>query len=107
MLAISAERRRYVIAVVFLFAGFVLIFRSSASSGLVESRSRPGDYENPAQQKPPAASCPSCSPAKDRVIYAPLFDLPESSGSEIVLNCRSGERDVPVTPTFYTLDGKA
>ena len=53
-----------------------------------------------------STSCPTCSPAKQRVIYAPLFDLPEAASSEIVLNCRSG-RDVPVTPTFYTLDGTA
>jgi hypothetical protein len=34
----------------------------------------------------------------------PLFDLPEASRSEIVLNCRSGQ-EIAITPTFYTLDG--
>jgi hypothetical protein len=53
-----------------------------------------------------AASCPTCSPAKQRMIYAPLIDLPESSGSEIVLNSRSGH-DMVITPTFYTLEGEA
>jgi hypothetical protein len=53
-----------------------------------------------------AASCPTCSPAKERMIYAPLIDLPESSGSEIVLNCRSSH-ELPVTPIFYTLDGES
>jgi hypothetical protein len=39
------------------------------------------------------------------MIYAPLIDLPESSGSEIVLNCRSAH-DLPITPIFYTLEGE-
>jgi len=39
------------------------------------------------------------------MIYAPLIDLPESSGSEIVLNCRSGH-DLPITPIFYTVEGE-
>src|SRR5262245_46541539 len=59
-----------------------------------------------AQSGQGAASCPTCSPAKQRMIYAPLFDLPESSGSEIVLNSRSGH-DMVITPTFYTLEGEA
>jgi hypothetical protein len=40
------------------------------------------------------------------MIYAPLIDLPESSGSEIVLNSRSA-RDLSITPIFYTLEGTA
>ncbi len=52
-----------------------------------------------------AASCPTCS-QKRRIIYAPLFDLPESSGSEIALNCRSAH-DLAITPIFYTLEGEA
>jgi hypothetical protein len=51
------------------------------------------------------SSCPTCSP-QQRMIYAPLFDLPESSGSEIALNCRSAH-DMVLTPTFYTLEGEA
>jgi len=39
------------------------------------------------------------------MIYAPLIDLPESSGSEIVLNCRSAH-DLSITPIFYTLEGE-
>jgi hypothetical protein len=56
------------------------------------------------QRAQDSAECPTCSPGKKRVIYAPLFDLPEASGSEIVLNSR-GARDIPITPTFYTLEG--
>ena len=41
-----------------------------------------------------------------KVIYAPTIGLPESQGSDIVLNCRS-IHDMDLTPTFYTADGEA
>jgi hypothetical protein len=39
------------------------------------------------------------------MIYAPLIELPESSGTEINLNCRS-PHIMDVTPTFYTKRGE-
>jgi len=48
--------------------------------------------------------CPTCAPETQQTIYAPLFDLPDATGSEINLNCRSSH-PMDVTPTFYTLDG--
>jgi hypothetical protein len=57
-----------------------------------------------AQNGKTSSECPTCSPAKERTIYAPLIDLPEASGSEIVLNSRSNH-DLPITPVFYTLEG--
>jgi hypothetical protein len=57
------------------------------------------------QQQPEVAmQCPTCKPPTEQIIYAPLFDVPEASSSEIVLNCRS-IHVVDLTPTFYTLDG--
>lgn len=49
-------------------------------------------------------SCPTCSQPIERTIYAPTIGLPEATGSEIVLNCRSA-RVMNVTPTFYTIEG--
>jgi hypothetical protein len=37
-------------------------------------------------------------------MYAPIADLPDSSGAELVLNNRS-PHNVDVTPTFYTREG--
>lgn len=37
---------------------------------------------------------------------APLIDLPDAASSEIVLNCRSAH-EMEITPTFYTIEGKA
>ena len=51
-------------------------------------------------------SCPTCSPPTQQIIYAPTIGLPEATGSEIVLNCRSSQV-MDVTPTFYTVDGQA
>ncbi len=49
-------------------------------------------------------SCPTCSQATQRTIYAPTIGLPEATGSEFVLNCRSAGV-MNVTPTFYTAEG--
>jgi IPT/TIG domain-containing protein len=51
-------------------------------------------------------SCPSCATRSNQIIYAPLIDLPEAHGSEIVFNSRSPQ-EMDVTPTFYKLDGTA
>jgi len=76
------------------------------SSSAKQNRQGANGQQSIAQSSQGGASCPTCSPEKQRMIYAPLFDLPESSGSEIVLNCRSAH-DLVITPTFYTLEGEA
>ena len=43
--------------------------------------------------------------AREIAIYAPLIELPDSSGTEINLNCRS-PHVMNVTPTFYTKQGE-
>ena len=75
-------------------------------SSAKQNRQGAAGRQNITQSGQGGASCPTCSPEKQRMIYAPLFDLPESSGSEIVLNCRSAH-DMVLTPTFYTLEGEA
>ena len=101
------ERIGFVLFAIFL-GSLVWLTHSSASKLMRSTDSEATSFNARAPQKGTGSpSCPTCSPAKERVIYAPLLDLPEASSSEIVLNCRSGGRDVPVTPTFYTLDGTA
>lgn len=51
-----------------------------------------------------ARLCPTCPAPTQQTIYAPIFDLPEASGSEVVLNSRS-PHVMDVTPTFYTAEG--
>jgi len=51
-------------------------------------------------------SCSSCAGQGQQTIYAPLIRVPESSNTEINLNCRS-PHVMDVTPTFYTEDGDA
>jgi len=48
--------------------------------------------------------CSSCTQEGEQRIYAPLISLPESSGTEINLNCRS-PHEMTVTPAFYTKSG--
>jgi hypothetical protein len=59
-------------------------------------------------QRPKATplSCSTCAAEGQQTIYAPLIELPESSGTEINLNCRS-PHVMDVTPTFYTQRGEA
>jgi len=91
-------------AVVLLLAlGVVKLLAPFSSSAKQSSQSGAG-RQYIAQSGQGAASCPTCSPAKQRMIYAPLFDVPESSGSEISLNCRSAH-DLVITPTFYAAAG--
>ena len=51
-------------------------------------------------------TCKQCAPPGNQVIYAPLIELPEASGTQINLNCRS-PHVMDVTPTFYTRRGEA
>src|SRR5882672_8150232 len=50
-------------------------------------------------------SCSSCAGEGKQTIYAPLIRVPESSNTEINLNCRS-PHPMDVTPSFYTEDGE-
>jgi hypothetical protein len=61
----------------------------------------------PAQRpQPTPRRCSTCGAEGLQTIYAPLIGLPESSDTEINLNCRSSHI-VDVTPTFYTHRGEA
>jgi hypothetical protein len=93
-------------AVVLLVALGSVKLLAPFSSSAEHNKRGTGARRRVAQSNQGGASCPTCSPTKQRMIYAPLFDLPESSGSEIVLNCRSAH-DLVITPIFYTLEGKA
>jgi len=61
---------------------------------------------NVGQSQSPQNTCPQCEPPGNQVIYAPLIELPETSGTEINLNCRSSHV-MDVAPTFYTQRGEA
>jgi len=61
---------------------------------------------NVGQSQSPQNTCPQCDPPGNQVIYAPLIELPETSGTEINLNCRSSHV-MDVAPTFYTQRGEA
>lgn len=53
-----------------------------------------------------SSGCSQCPAIAEQTIYAPLITLPESTGTEINLNCRS-PHTMEVTPTFYTRKGQA
>lgn len=53
-----------------------------------------------------ASQCSTCLGLAEQAIYAPLITLPEATGTEINLNCRS-PHSMEVTPTFYTRKGEA
>src|SRR5215831_4830219 len=93
-----------------LFVGCIasLVWFTHPVASRVAMPTEPGTAtaNEPGQKRQPSSECPSCSPPKQRTIYAPLIDLPESSGSEIVLNSRS-DHDLPITPIFYTQEGAA
>jgi hypothetical protein len=57
------------------------------------------------QQSQVPATCPTCAPPTPQVIYAPLFDVPDATGSEIVLNCRSAHVDGSNADVFH-MEGK-
>jgi hypothetical protein len=97
----NSTKERIGLVVFLTVVGSLVWLTHSRASNLSDLLTNPVQRQ---QQKDP--NCKSCSPLRQRVIYAPLIDLPDASGSEIVLNCRS-TRDVPITPTFYTLEGQA
>ena len=97
------------------FGFFVMVIVTSI--WLIHSGPATAQYLPLQQESKPAASSlpkPKFSPTPNRccanegkqLIYAPLVELPESSGTEINLNCRS-PRIVDVTPTFFTQQGEA
>lgn len=100
----STQKRQASIVLMFLFACLGLMLYSS-TPGLTSSR-KTDVFDNKATKQRPevAATCPTCAPPSPQVIYAPLFDVPEATSSEIVLNCRSAH-ELEITPTFYTLEG--
>ncbi len=48
-----------------------------------------GEQSNNRNAKAVAQTCPTCSPPTQQTIYVPTIGLPEATGNEIVLNCRS------------------
>ena len=103
----TVRLRRVSITLVFVFAYLALMFHSSASSLISTRNVSPRAAKiAPKQGRQGAASCPTCAPPTTQVIYAPLIDVPEALSSEIVLNCRSAH-DIDVTPTLYTMEGRA
>jgi hypothetical protein len=100
----NKERIGFVLFVT-IIGSLVWLTHSSASEFTQSVKSEASLTENASQRGQSDSSCPTCSPAKQRMIYAPLIDLPESSDSEIVLNCRSAH-ELSITPIFYTLEGE-
>ncbi len=99
-------RSRVLIAFIFIFASGAVISQSNVLSFTsplenLGKATRPASRPN---QDP--ATCSTCAPPKQQVIYAPLIDLPDAASTEIVLNCRSAH-EMEITPTFYTIEGKA
>lgn len=58
---------------------------------------------NPGTQ---SSQCLTCPEVAEQTIYAPLISLPESTGTEINLNCRSAHT-MEVAATFFTRKGQA
>jgi hypothetical protein len=98
----------------FVFATIIaslvwLVHSSAANSHPSANQVSPGVSRAalPAQRpQPTPRNCSACGAEGLQTIYAPLIGLPESSGTEINLNCRSSHI-VDVTPTFYTQRGEA
>lgn len=91
-------------AVILLLAlGGAKLLTPSSSSATQSSQNSSGPQINKSGGR---KSCPSCSERTNQIIYAPLIDLPEAQGSELVFNSRSPQ-EVDVTPTFYKLNGTA
>ena len=59
----------------------------------------------PQKKEKKGPPCNYCGPPGNQYIYAPLIDLPESQGGEIVFNSRS-PKAMDITPVFYTLNGE-
>lgn len=78
-----------------LFALFVLCSNSVASGSKTKDA-----------QTAQTASCPTCAPPTEQIIYAPTIGLPELTRSQVVFNNRS-PRIKETIPTFYTTDGLA
>jgi hypothetical protein len=102
----SGKERLGFVVFVTLIGSLVWLTHSNASKSTDaldgESKSNPMQAQRPGRPAP----CPTCSSPKiKRVIYAPLFNLSEATGSEIVLNSRTPD-GITITPTFYTLEGQ-
>ncbi|HMG76124.1 MAG TPA: hypothetical protein VK582_21660, partial [Pyrinomonadaceae bacterium] len=91
-----------------LFAAFIGSVTWLVPVSAIGTRASGGESQtsNVGQSQRQQNSCKQCAPAGDQVIYAPLIELPEASGTQINLNCRS-PHVMDVTPTFYTRRGEA
>jgi hypothetical protein len=84
----------------------ILVLSTACAAGVgIYLRARAQTKEtNTSKKSAPAPRV--CAPADSQMIYIPLFELPEATGSEIVFNSRS-PHTLDITPTFYTTDGQA
>ena len=83
---------------------FFVVSLCVACLGLLWLWERPDQSLSASQLPNPSPPCHGCRESSEQIIYAPVFDLPEASDSEIVFNCRSPQV-MEVTPTFYTAEG--
>ena len=110
--SVKAQAREYsgfILLATFIVSLVWLVHSSAASSNPLAKQLalRVGTTGLPPQRpKPTPLACSTCGVEGPQTIYAPLIELPESSGTEINLNCRS-PHVMEVTPTFYTQRGEA
>lgn len=102
------EYSGFILLATFMATFMWLVHSSAASSNPSANQSalRLGNTALPSQRaKPTPLNCTTCGVQGPQTIYASLIELPESSGTEINLNCRSPQV-MEVTPTFYTKQGE-
>lgn len=90
-----------------LFAAFIgsVTWLAHVSANGTRASGSEGQESNASQSQRQPNTCKQCAPPGNQVIYAPLIELPETSGTQINLNCRS-PHVMDVTPTFYTRRGE-
>jgi|SRR5437773_863337 len=102
----AKERFGFVLFGTFIWS-IIWLSHSGASSWDSDSNNliRRGKQARRLQSATAPQSCSTCAAQGSQTIYAPLIELPESSNTEINLNCRS-PHVMDVTPTFYTTQGE-
>ncbi|PYS48768.1 MAG: hypothetical protein DMF68_12110 [Acidobacteria bacterium] len=101
----TTMKKFFALSLTFALCSFLTVSFGSGSSASNQPNARQFSQQksNPGND---SSHCPSCAHVGAQTIYAPIIELPESSGTEINLNCRSPHA-VDVTPTFYTKKGEA
>lgn len=86
------------------FSAYHKVKGQSAENAAETSNLQPSNKEIKSENTTP--TCTTCSPDSQQTIYAPTIGVPELTGGDIVLNCRSPHA-IEATPTFYTAEGEA